>query len=272
MPPADVAAEIELRPAKFGDRFIAYVIDVAPFAAGYALTVWAAAAGRLPEIHASRLQVALAWTAACLLYQLVGNLAGGHVGKRLMGLRVVRADGTAPGLFASLARAFGYALSTPLCSAGFILALLHPENRALDDLLSGTVVVEAHPKADAESALLFLCAAIVLAGLYGGGLYLNLNAPTPSDVAALSRARQGMYVLAAVEEGYKARGGAYTQSLTELAQASGNPEIFMSAMRDLFMPDGVQMTAGTTGYRLSAKARDRRQTRLTLEGPPPRLR
>jgi uncharacterized RDD family membrane protein YckC len=270
--PSEVAAEIELRPAKFADRFIAYVIDVLPFSAGYAVTVWAAASGRWPELRVSRLQVALAWILACLLYQAVGNLAGGQIGKRLMGLRVVSVDGEAPGLFACLARALGYALSTPLCSAGFVLALLHPENRALDDLLSGTIVVESQPKADAESSLLFICAVIVLGGLYAGGIYLNLNAPTASDLAALAQARQGLFVLAAVEENCKARNGAYTQSLPDLAQASGNTDTFQSAMLALFMPDGVQMTAGTTGYRLSAKARDRRQTRLTLEGPPPRVR
>src|SRR5579883_2531311 len=104
LPPSEVAAEIELRPARFNDRFIAYVIDVLPFALGYVATMWLKSTGRLPAPAAwGRPQALLLWAGAAFLYQFVANLSGAQIGKRLMGLRVVRRDGSRPGLFASLA-------------------------------------------------------------------------------------------------------------------------------------------------------------------------
>lgn len=70
-------------------------------------------------------------------------LAGGRTpGKRLLGLRVVRADGAPVGLADSLARNLLRAVELPLAYAPAILAVaLGPRRQRLGDLVAGTLVV-----------------------------------------------------------------------------------------------------------------------------------
>ncbi|OGR89866.1 MAG: hypothetical protein A3J74_03550 [Elusimicrobia bacterium RIFCSPHIGHO2_02_FULL_57_9] len=248
-------SETELFPAKINDRFIAYIIDVVPFALCYWL------APRLPFF----------WVGAYLLYQFIGNATGATVGKRLMSIRVVGRDGRPLGLGRSLLRALGYGLSTPLFNFGFILALFHPESLALHDILAGSLVVESSAKNPAESNILFLAAVSTLIAMVGGTIYLHRNKPTDSDYAAVEKARQALHVLAQIEEAHKKAAGSYTKSLSELASASGDVETFKRAMGGLFDPNLFRLEAGNKGYRISGVARDQRKTRLTIEGPPPKL-
>jgi uncharacterized RDD family membrane protein YckC len=267
---APAPQELELRPAKISDRFIAYLFDTVPFAAGYAGTVWHlfAQLGRsLPWAELRRL--GLAWAGAYLLYQLVGNATGGTLGKRLLGLRVVRTDGQPLGFVGAVMRTVGYALSTPFFNAGFVLALFHPESRALHDLLSGSLVIEPRARSAAESSVLFLGALCLAAGVFGGTVLLTVASPTPADKAAVARARDGVLVLAQIEEAAKAKGGSYTKSVDELAQASGDPAKFRAAMRELFDPELIQIEAGSKAYRITVAAKDRGASRVRLEGPPP---
>lgn len=267
MAPPDPPAEstITLVPARFNDRFIAYFLDVAPLAAGYCLTM----AYGLDQLGGPRKAraVAWAWIGLYLFCQFLGNLSGGTIGKRLMGLRVVRRDGRALGFFRSLVRALGHLLSTPLFNFGFVLALAHPESRALHDLLAGSVVIEPRRKQPAEAAILFLAAALTLGGLYGTMLYLNLYRPTPHDLAAVEKAREGLVILARIEEAFKQDRGAYTDKLADLSAVSGDPVQFQQAMNELFDPNRFKLQAGNRGYRIEAAARDRRRTRVALAGP-----
>ena len=153
-------ADLELCPAKISDRFVAYLLDVLPFLVGFALHFFIAAfkLRTAPPDRQMLVHMGALWVGLLSLYQFVGNLVGGTVGKKLMGLKVVRRDGTPLGFLRSLARAAGYLASTPLFNLGFLVALLHPESRALHDLFSGALVVEARVKNPAETLVLFLAA------------------------------------------------------------------------------------------------------------------
>lgn len=270
---AGQAPDIELRPAKISDRFIAYFLDASPFAAGYCLTmIHMAQKLRLaPDSPEFMTRMGGLWFGAYLVYQFLGNATGATIGKRLMGLRVVRRDGQPLGIARGFLRAAGYLLSTPLCNLGFLLAFFHPESRALHDLLAGSVVIEPRPKNPAESSLLFLSAVVVLSALIGGMIHLYRTNPTPSDRLAIDKAREGLQVMAAIEEAYKSANGSYTAALADLAQASGDAEKFKSAMGELFAPNLFQLQAGNKGYRIQAAAKDRRKTRVTIQGPPATL-
>lgn len=263
-------AIVELRPARINERFIAYVLDAAPFALGYLLTLWKLSpAPGVPPAPALSRHVALAWLAAYVAYQFLGNASGATAGKRLMGLRVVRRDGTPLGAGRSLLRALAYLVSTPFFNFGFLLALAHSESRALHDLIAGSVVIEPEPKNRAEAVVLFLGAALTLVAMYAGTLYLNISRPTRSDVLAVEKARDGLRVLAQIQEEHKSRRGAYTSSLAELAAASGDAAQFAASMNEIFDPHKFSISAGNRGYRMSAVARDRRGTRVSISGPPP---
>lgn len=257
-----------LRAARFSDRFLAYLLDTVPFGAGTAATVWILlgpmAKPPTPELLAF---VGASWVTLVFAYQLFGNLNGGTVGKRLLGMRLVARDGSAPGFARSLVRALVWLIGTSLASFGFLVALFNRENRALHDYMSGTVVVETYRKSAAEGALRFLAAATAGAALFGFQVYSGWARPTPRDRAAVAKANDGLAVIARVQEAYKEKNGTYAASIEQLAQASGDPAEFRAAMTVIFLPEPFSLEAGNRGWRIRAAARDRRRTRVVREGP-----
>lgn len=257
---------VELRPAKINDRFIAYLFDTMPFVAGYYFSLIVLMA-KMPQLTGLSVKLAGAWTGAYCLYHFVGSVSGGTLGKRLLGVQVVDREGNPPGAARSLVRALGNALSTPLCNFGYLVALFHPESRALHDILAGTLVVESRPKTSAESGLLFLIATSSVIAMFGGSFYLTLTQPTPTDLRAIAKAREGLSIMASIQEAYKASHQTYTESLADLAAASGDVEQFKAAMEELFDPGLFEIKAGNKRYRITAAAKDRKKTRVTIEGP-----
>jgi uncharacterized RDD family membrane protein YckC len=259
---------IETRAARFSDRFVAYLLDTIPFGAGAVVTVWVLlgplAKPPTPELLAL---VGAAWGTLVFAYQLIGNMKGGTIGKRLLGLRVVARDGGPLGFTPSLIRAAVWLIGSTAGSFGFLVALFNRENRTLHDYASGAVVVEAYRKSAAEGAALFLAGAIGAVGLFGFQIYSGWAKPTPRDRAAVAKANEGLSVIALVQEAYKAKNGTYATSIDQLAEASGNPAEFRTAMALLFMPEPFKLEAGNRGWRIRALARDRHRTPVVREGP-----
>jgi uncharacterized RDD family membrane protein YckC len=265
--------DTELRPAKFNDRLIAFVLDTFPFVAGNAATLYVAVVQKhlLPDSVETIKRVGAIWLGLLLLYEILGNATGATIGKRMMGLRIVRKDGEPIGFFRGFVRALGYGLSMPFCNWGFLVALIHPESRAFHDLISGSVVIEAQPRSGAESTLFFVAAVIMLTAMYGGSIYLYQIAPTPKDRLAVEKAQDGLLVMAQIEEAYRASGDRYTSNLADLASASGDPDSFRSSMSQIFDPNKFGLQAGNKAYRITAYALDRRHTQVAVEGPPAQL-
>lgn len=262
-----VEPSLELRPGRFSDRFIAYLFDTIPFAVAAAASVWVWGVPLArPVTDAALRGLCAGWIGLSVLWQLAGNLMGGTPVKKMMGLRVTTADGSAPGFFRSLARALGWLLSTPLASFGFVLALFHPRTRALHDLIAGTYVVESGPRRSG-GGLAFLLAVLCAVGLTALQFIVGLLRPSKEDIAAIVRAREGLGVIAKIEESYRARHGTYTDSVQELAQASGDVELFRSAMLDVFSPTPFALQAGNRGWRVVAAAKDQRHTLVRRSGP-----
>jgi len=242
-------AVLETRAARFSDRFVAYLLDGLPFMAGAAASVWFALGplGKPPTPELLAL-IGAAWCTAIVGYQLVGNMTGGTIGKRLLGLRVVNRDGSGtPGFGRSLTRALIWLIGSTGANFGFIAALFNRENRTLHDYASGTVVVEVYQKSRSEGAALFLAGALGAIGLFTFQIYSGWARPTPRDRDAVSKAKAGLDVISQVEEAYKAKNGTYAANLDQLADASGNPAEFRAAMAVIFMPEPFKMEAGKPG-------------------------
>ncbi|HEX4046736.1 MAG TPA: RDD family protein [Elusimicrobiota bacterium] len=256
-----------LTPGRFSDRLIAYLLDTVPFSVGAVASVWIWG-GPLarPITNAVLLGVGAVWLGLAVLWQFAGNLAGGTPGKKLLGLAVVTSDGSPPGLFRALARAFGWVLSTPLANLGFVVALVHPRTRTLHDMLSGTYVVEAGPRRS-NGALIFLVAAAAAVSLFALQYWTNMVRPTRADLAAIARAENGLNVIARIQDAYRAKNGTYASSVADLASASGDVELFRSAMLDVFRPTPFILQAGNARWRVVAAAKDRRNTLVRREGP-----
>ncbi|MDD5629040.1 MAG: RDD family protein [Elusimicrobia bacterium] len=268
-PAADGAPE--LAPAKISDRLVAFLMDLAPFLGGFIATIFVIGHKLHPGSvsPATFLRMGALWAGLLLAYQFVGNLTGATVGKRLMGLKVVRRDGAPLGLARSLVRAVGYFLSMPLCNLGFLIAFVHPESRTLHDILSGALVAEAHAKNPAEAFVLFLAAVCSICALFFGNIYYDLHKPLPSDLLAVQKAQEGLEILARIEEAYKAKTGAYTSALPDLVESSGDPAEFRKAMAEIFEPHLFRIELGVGKYRISGVAKDRAKTRVRIEGPLP---
>lgn len=259
-------ALIEVRAARFSDRFVAYLLDTVPFGVGAAATVWALI-GPLKKAPTPDLLalVGAAWVTLVFAYQVAGNAAGGTIGKRLLGLRVVARDGGSPGLLRSLIRAVVWLIGSTAGSFGFLVALFNRENRTLHDYASGTVVVEAYRKSAAEGAALFLAGALGAVGLFCFQIYSGWAKPTTYDKEAVAKANEGLAVIGEVQEAYRAKNGTYASTLDELADASGDPAQFRAAMDGLFMPTEFTLESGNRAWRIRALARDRAHTPVVRE-------
>lgn len=79
------------------------------------------------------------------------SLTGATIGKWLLGLRVVLADGTPPTLLRSAIRFIGYAVSAIVFFLGYLWVLVDDERRAWHDDMAGTwVVYDFQPRHEGE--------------------------------------------------------------------------------------------------------------------------
>lgn len=263
----ETAAAVELRPARFSDRFVAYLIDTVPFMVGAVLSVWLWGGPLARPVTGAALSgLGAVWMGLAAVWQWAGNMAGGTVGKKLLGLRVVTADGSPPGAARAALRAGAWLLSTPLANFGFWLALFHPRTRTLHDLIAGTYVVEEGPRRS-DGALLFAVAAAAAIGLFILQYAANVMRPTPADMGAIAKAEEGLDVVGRMQEAYKAKNGVYAGTVEELASVSGDPEVFRSAMLDVFAPAPFRVVGGMRKWHVTAAAKDRRHTLVSRDGP-----
>jgi uncharacterized RDD family membrane protein YckC len=153
-------------------RFAAYAIDIAVssglFAAALATISFAAkvVTGRSISWSRESIGVAVIFAGWQLLYLGYSWAASGRtVGMAALGVRVVRADGTALDPRRAAVRALAFPLSFIAFGLGFAGILVQREHRALHDLIAGTAVVYSW---DARAARLRFLAHEAQAGAGGG--------------------------------------------------------------------------------------------------------
>jgi uncharacterized RDD family membrane protein YckC len=129
-------------------RFLAYVIDLAVLTGLFTLGLQAISiAVRVVTGHSvawnrSDTVVAIVFAAWWFLYFGYSWAASGRTfGMALLGLRVVRADGTSLPPPRALLRAAVFPLSFVFFGLGFLGILLQREHRALHDLIAGSAVI-----------------------------------------------------------------------------------------------------------------------------------
>jgi uncharacterized RDD family membrane protein YckC len=84
------------------------------------------------------------------------STSGKSLGMAIVGIRVVRADGSAVSFWRAVVRAVTLPLSIAFALIGILFILVQPERRALHDLIAGTAVVYSW---DARAARLRFLAA-----------------------------------------------------------------------------------------------------------------
>jgi len=143
-------------------RFLAFLVDQMLIAVVFAIFGWltttalAIVVGQTVDLGQYRWLVAAAYAAWSFTYT-AGQLAatGRTIGKTLLGLRVVRADGAVLEPRRAVVRTLVFPLSFLLFGAGFLIGLVRSDRRELHDLIAHTGVIydwDAHTAARRSAA------------------------------------------------------------------------------------------------------------------------
>ena len=118
---------------------IVFVYDVFVRAAEFLVTTLSGQAWQVSDLPVVSWLTLILWAIFYCTYPVT---AGGRTfGMAIAGLRVVRPDGTAVNGRQALVRVIALPLSVLTFGIGFLLILLRPDSRALQDLIGGTAVV-----------------------------------------------------------------------------------------------------------------------------------
>lgn len=137
---------INQTPASVGERLIARIIDYVLLAIYVISSIYL-----LSELHIlsatgeSFYLLLLLLYLPVLCYSLLCEVFynGQSAGKRLMNMRVVKADGSTPSLSAYFLRWLLYAVDVPLTSGlGILVMLINKNNQRLGDLAANTIVIK----------------------------------------------------------------------------------------------------------------------------------
>ena len=199
---------------------------------------------------------------AFVLYETI--LASGDrviLGKSLVGIAVVKKDLSGPlSLFQAFKRVIGYYISAALFMCGFLVAFFDDRHRALQDFLSGSVVVQIRQKSWIEQMLVRCLGTVLLVSFawisysqfFGGGAIM--------DKYYVDRARKHLVNIALLEEAHYTRYGRYTNDLLRLSLLSGDPVQFQRDTQKILSPKGFKIGVNGNRYKLSAVARDAKKT------------
>jgi uncharacterized RDD family membrane protein YckC len=135
-----------------GTRFVGYfIIDgivVFGFSSALAVIIGAAILSNetgYSEAEEKSTYVAvwyLTYIVVATIYFLTSNMVGCSIGKLILGIRIVREDGTRPGVGWGIVRTFGLFLSSLFFGLPYLFALTNERSQAPHDMLAGTLVIE----------------------------------------------------------------------------------------------------------------------------------
>lgn len=132
---------INQTPASVGERLIARIIDYVVLGIYIVCAVYITSILHLSEYYIILLLLFLPVLCYSLLCEVFYN--GLSVGKWLMNMRVLKADGSTPSLSAYFLRWLLYVVDVPLTSGlGVLVMLINKNNQRLGDLAANTIVIK----------------------------------------------------------------------------------------------------------------------------------
>jgi uncharacterized RDD family membrane protein YckC len=148
---------IDYDAAGIGSRFLAFVIDAliqGVVAVAAILVVVGLAGSGTPGILVMALVILLPILISVGYFAIAEAVTAGRTpGKRALGLRVIRIDGGAPGLYEALVRNI-FRLIDVYTGIGVVVMFVNRRSRRLGDLAAGTMVVRERRAAAAMPAAL----------------------------------------------------------------------------------------------------------------------
>lgn len=256
-----------LRKADFSERALAFALDAAPFALAWTLTLKAIAPDGSVLFHPKGAAAALIWGALFLGYQAFFSSEGrASLGKHLLGLRVVGADGEPLGLVSAAGRTLGYLVSQ-IFTAGFLWAILDSNGRALHDLPFGSLVVADSEFSGGRRLAMRAAAGGLLTVFAAAWGWQNIWAPRYERIMTVAYARNGLDEYAVLQESYKRVHGRYADNMFALAQVSLSPTEFLRDSAALYDRGQVAIRADREHFTIAARANDVDKTLVAISGP-----
>lgn len=256
-----------LRDAEFSERALAFAADYAAFALGWAATLKVLAPGTPLMQNENGSVVALLWTALFVVYQAFLSCEGRvTLGKKLVGLRVVRGDDEPLDLSHGLVRAVAY-LPSSFMSLGFLWALLDPNGRSWHDLAAGSRVAALRPLGHGRRTFSRLATGMMIAGFAALWGWRNIWEPRYLKLMTVADANVGLHEVRALEETYHLRHGKYATDLISLAAVSVDPRGFLRDTAALYDLKTFRFAATKDGYEVAARANDVDHTLVAAVGP-----
>lgn len=137
---------ISQTPASIGERFLALIIDyflLLVYVIGMSLLLTALNIHAWSGVSFFFLFIFIYLPALCYAPLCEVLNRGQSLGKHLLDIRVVKADGSTPSLSAYLLRWLLFVIDVPLTGGlGLVVALLNKNNQRLGDLAAGTIVIK----------------------------------------------------------------------------------------------------------------------------------
>ena len=131
-------ATMALEKVGFGTRFVAFIIDAILLGVINQIVASVFGGGDPTRVSGLTTLIGIAYIVGLWTYW-----GGQTIGKKAMGIKVVKADGTPFGLVPAIIRYVGYIVSAVVILLGFIWILFDPNKQGWHDKIAGTYVVKA---------------------------------------------------------------------------------------------------------------------------------
>lgn len=188
------------------------------------------------------------------------------LGKFLIGIKVISKDGQTPLSFVkAFIRTLGYYVGFVTFFVGFAFALLNKKNRALQDLLGGSMVVSVREKSPAEATAVAALGTFLIALMVFYVYFVLFMLPSPFQKERVAAAQEQVNKLAYLQELHKENFGYYTADLVRLGLISGDAVQLQRDIQHNLRRRGFSLGVTQDGYKISAIAKDGEETVVTAE-------
>ena len=131
-------ATMTMEKVGFGTRFVAFIIDAILLGVVNQIVASIFGGGDPTRVSGLTTLIGIAYIVGLWTYW-----GGQTIGKKAMGIKIVKADGTPFGLVPAIIRYVGYIVSAVVILLGFIWILFDPNKQGWHDKIAGTYVVKA---------------------------------------------------------------------------------------------------------------------------------
>lgn len=220
--------DVSLPVATIFERLFAFLVDYLPVTFIISGVTWFVFS-TFPEAGLREsVYIVLFFHGLFILYSAFFSSGGRKtLGKFLLGIRVVRADGGNLSFGRALWRSFGYYIDMfATVFIGFAIALFTKNKRALHDFLAGSMVVTEREKSASEMFVTAISGTLLIgAAALFVVLYLKTMA-MPGDQEKIALAERAAQNIALLEEAHYEHYGFFTSDINRLALISGDPVQF----------------------------------------------